>query len=60
MDRTTKDSKKDLQQLDEDLDNIMLSPEQKLKLFQAAWWLKDLHKAHLIVKYWKVVISQKE
>eukprot|EP00957_Ditylum_brightwellii_P204459 15339346-Ditylum_brightwellii.AAC.2 len=36
----------------------MVSSEQAVKIFQATWWSEEVHKAHLLVKYWKIVISQ--
>eukprot|EP00957_Ditylum_brightwellii_P007882 596899-Ditylum_brightwellii.AAC.1 len=37
----------------------MLTPERKIPTYTAPWWSEELHKAHVIVKYWKIAISIK-
>eukprot|EP00957_Ditylum_brightwellii_P014874 1121960-Ditylum_brightwellii.AAC.1 len=37
----------------------MLTPERKIPTYTAPWWSEELHKAHLIVKYWKIATSIK-
>eukprot|EP00957_Ditylum_brightwellii_P148939 11339255-Ditylum_brightwellii.AAC.1 len=44
---------------DEDLGDAMLTPEMKLKIAHATWWSEEVHNAHLVVKYCKVKLSQK-
>eukprot|EP00957_Ditylum_brightwellii_P126700 9657272-Ditylum_brightwellii.AAC.1 len=43
-----------LQAIDEAIGNAMLTPEKKIKWFNTPWWSEEIHKAHLIVKYWKL------
>ena len=40
-------------ELDDHLGISMMEPENEIPKRDLPWWSKELHKAHLLVKYWK-------
>eukprot|EP00957_Ditylum_brightwellii_P104983 8001808-Ditylum_brightwellii.AAC.1 len=50
--------KEQLKGINTDCGTTMLAPERTLQIAQSAWWSEEVHRAHLLVKYLKIAISQ--
>ena len=44
---------KAVEELDDHLGISMMEPEKEIPKRDLPWWSEELHKAHLLVKYWK-------
>ena len=52
-DKWNKETKKEATELDNHLGIVMMDPEKEIPKRDLPWWSEELHKAHLLVKYWK-------